>query len=250
MKRTNLYRWLGVAMLAASAASSALAADHAGDVAVSAREGQLKLGGQRLEIHGLTGFNIYRADLGDLFHGPWATSNPGFQTQGTERLKPGVEIGFEGLGALSFWDGVRWNLAPQGTQLRVSDYLEADSIWTAAGVSHGTSQLLGEATASGKLHEHLVFSITEGAALGAYQITLRLTSADYLSSDPFYMVLNRGLDDASFQRAREAFIQTSPVPEPASAAILALGLVLVWVSSRRRQAGRRATHSTRGLAIT
>jgi hypothetical protein len=248
MMRTTMYRWLGAAVLAASAAVSAWATDHAGDVAVLAREGQLKLGGQRVEIHASTGFNIYRADLGDLFHGPWATSNPGFQTQGSERLKPGVEIGFEGLGALSFWDGMRWSVAPHGTQLRVSDYLEAESIWTAAGVTHGTSQLLGETTASGKLHEHLVFSVTEGAALGAYQITLRLNSPDYLSSDPFYMVLNRGLDEAAFLRAREAFMQTSPVPEPASAGALALGLAALWASSWRRRVGPRATPSIRGWA--
>ncbi len=247
--RTTMYRWLGAGVLTASAAVSAWAADHAGDVAVSAREGQLKLGGQRVEIHASTGFNIYRADLGDLFHGPWATSNPGFQTQGSERLKPGVEIGFEGLGALSFWDGARWSLAPSGTQLKVSDYLEVDSIWSSAGFTPGSSQLLGETRASGKLHEHLVFSVTEGAALGAYQITLRLNSTDYLSSDPFYMVLNRGLDEASFQRAREAFMQTSPVPEPTSAVVLALGLVALWLASWRRQTGRRAAPPIRGLVV-
>jgi hypothetical protein len=246
MTTGNLLRGLSAGLLAAGAAASAWAADHAGDVAVFAREGQLKLGGQRVEVQASTGFKIYRADLGDLFHGPWATSNPGFQTQGSERLKPGVEIGFEGLGALGFWDGASWSLAAAGTQLAVSDYLEADSLWSSAGVSPGASQLLGETSASGKLHEHLVFSITEGAAVGAYQITLRLNSADYLSSDPFYMILNRGLDEAAFQRAREAFIQASPVPEPASAGVWFLGVLLLWGVSRRHSAGRRADPSIRG----
>ncbi|PND38144.1 hypothetical protein C1O66_11860 [Paucibacter aquatile] len=246
MTTGNLLRGLSAGLLAAGAAASAWAADHPGDVAVFAREGQLKLGGQRVEVQASTGFNIYRADLGDLFHGPWATSNPGFQTQGSERLKPGGEIGFEGLGALGFWDGASWSLAAAGTQLAVSDYLEAESLWSSAGVSPGASQLLGETSASGKLHEHLVFSITEGAAVGAYQITLRLNSADYLSSDPFYMILNRGLDEAAFQRAREALIQASPVPEPASAGVWFLGVLLLWGVSRRHSAGRRADPSTRG----
>ncbi|MFY7865237.1 PEP-CTERM sorting domain-containing protein [Roseateles sp.] len=235
MMKKSAGRWLAVGLLAGSAVVSAWAADHAGDVAVSAREGQLKLGGQRVEIQASTGFNIYRADLSDLFHGPWATSNPGFQTQGSERLKPGVEIGFEGLGALSFWDGVRWSGAAAGTELRVSDYLEADSIWTGAGVTHGASQMLGEVSASGKLHEHLVFSVTEGAALGAYQITLRLSSPDYGSSDPFHMVLNRGLSTPEFQRARVALMQASVVPEPASAGLFLIGILALGLLRARRK---------------
>lgn len=236
MLKKSAGRWLAIGLLAVNAAASTWAADHAGDVAVSAREGQLKLGGQRVEVQAATGFNIYRADLSDLFHGPWATSNPGFQTQGSERLKPGVEIGFEGLGALSFWDGVRWSGATSGTELRVSDYLEADSIWTAAGVMHGASHMLGEVSGSGKLHEHLVFSITEGADLGAYQITLRLNSPDYGSSDPFHMVLNRGLSEPEFQRARVALMQASVVPEPAAAGLFLIGLLALGLL----RAGRRS----------
>jgi hypothetical protein len=243
MMKKSVGQWLVMGLLAANAVASAWAADHAGDVAVSARDGQLKLGGQRVEIQTSTGFNIYRADLSDLFHGPWATSNPGFQTQGNERLKPGAEIGFEGLGALSFWDGLRWSGAASGTELRVSDYFETDSIWTAAGVMHGVSHMLGEVSGSGKLHEHLVFSVTEGAALGAYQIMLRLSSSEYGSSDPFHMVLNRGLSEPEFQRARQALIQAAVVPEPASAGLFLIGLSVLGFLRARRSSSHLACKS-------
>lgn len=238
--KTTMVRWLGIGLLAASTAASAWAADHAGDVGVLARNGQLMLGGQQVEVQAASGFKIYRADLSDRSHGPWATSNPGFQTQGNERLKSGVEIGFEGLGTLSFWDGLSWRGAASGTELRVSDYLEADSIWTAAGVTHGASQTLGEARASGVLHEHLLFSITEGAALGAYQITLRLSSPDYLSSDPFHMVFNRGLSSAEFQRAREALMLASAVPEPASVGLFLIGALGLGLLRGKRKASHSA----------
>lgn len=224
---------LGTLAIACLLSGRAFAADHPGDVSVYSSNGQLKLGGQRVEIDGLTGYNIYRADFADMSHGPWKTGNPGFQTQGSNRLSAGSLIGFEGLKELSFWDGVRWAIAPTGAELAVTDFEDVLTTWSGTGVTQGKTQILGEVWSNGKLHEHLVFSVTEGAAVGAYKITLRLNSADYLASDPFYVVLNRGLAADEFLLARQALVQAVPVPEPASVGMLLAGLVGLSAWRRR-----------------
>ncbi len=234
---------LGVLAMACLLPALAVAADHPGDVSVYSSDGQLKLGGQRVETDGLTGYNIYRADFADMSHGPWATYNPGFQTQGSNRLNAGSLIGFEGLKELSFWDGVRWASASTGVELAVADYEEVLTTWSGAGVVQGETQVLGEVRSSGNLHEHLVFSVTEGAAVGAYKITLRLNSADYLASDPFYVVLNRGLTGDEFLLARQALVQATAVPEPASAGMLMAGLMGLFACLGRVRGKAQSTRS-------
>lgn len=240
--RTHLAA-MGLMAIVGLHSAHVFAADHPGDVGVYASSGQLKLGGQRVEIDGLTGYNIYRADFADMSHGPWATYNPGFQTQGSNRLNAGSLIGFEGLKELSFWDGVRWASASTGVGLAVADYEDVLTTWSGAGVVQGETQVLGEVRSSGNLHEHLVFSVTEGAAVGAYKITLRLNSADYLASEPFFVVLNRGLTADEFLLARQALVQATAVPEPASAGMLLAGLMGLFACLGRVRGKAQSTRS-------
>lgn len=225
----------GVLALAGFSPALAIAGgDHAGDIAVSALAGKLVIGGDHFETHGLTGFNIYEANFGDLSGGPWVTKDPGFQTQGGATLTPGALISFEGLGTLSFWNGTAWNVAQAGVGVSVADvYQDALTTWNAVGVTAGETAYVAEVSLGGTIHDHLKMSVTPNAAAGAYLIAMRLSSADYLSSDSFYIVFNRGLSEAAFESSVDALV-AAPVPEPSSYALLLAGLFGVGLVVRRR----------------
>jgi PEP-CTERM motif len=230
----------GVFALTTLAHSLALAdGDHAGDIAVSAVGGKLTTGGDHFEIHGATGFKIYEADFGDFANGAWVTKNPGFQTQGGATLQPLSLLSFEGLGSLSFWNGSAWGTAPGGVAVSIEDALQDGdnslTKWTASGVTPGVTSYVDQIATNGTLHSHLALSVTPGAAAGAYAIQLRLTSDAYTSSDPFYLVFNRGLSGEAFESSVESF--AAPVPEPSTYALLIAGLFGVAAAARRRQQG-------------
>jgi len=73
-------------------------------------------------------------------------------------------------------------------------------------------------------------------AVGACRIAMRLTSPSYEPSDPFELVLNRGLGAGAF----EASGQMMAVPEPETCALMALGLAFV---ARRRAVRRGGRHA-------
>lgn len=235
----------GVFALTTLAHSLALAdGDHAGDIAVSAVGGKLMTGGDHFEIHAATGFKIYEADFGDFANGAWVTKNPGFQTQDGATLVPNSLLSFAGLGTLGFWNGSAWGTAPVGVTVSIEDALQAgdESLtkWTASGVTRGVTpdgatSYVDQVAANGTLHSHLAMSVTPGAAAGAYAIQLQLTHDAYASSDPFYLVFNRGLSGDAFEASVEAF--AAPVPEPSTYALLLAGLVGVAAVARRRQQG-------------
>lgn len=208
--------------------------DHAGDIAVSASGGKLITGGDHFEVHGSTGHKIFEADFGDFSNGPFVTKNPGFQTQGSATLAPMSLLSFSGIGTLGYWDGSAWGAAPAGVGVSIQDVFDEQTTWSATGVTAGPSSYIDQLSATGTLHSHLTMSVTPGAAAGAYAIQLQLASDAYVSSDPFYIVFNRGLSGASFESSVAAL--TSPVPEPASYALLLAGLAGIATLVRRRTA--------------
>lgn len=224
-------------LVAASVVPLAANAQHAGDVAVSTVAGKLTLGGAHFEVHGLNGYNIYEADFGDLNGGPFATDDPGFQTQGGAFVTPNSFVSFTGIGNLQFWNGSSWGSTVSNETVRIADALNgATSTWSDSGFVAGPNSFVGQAGPNGSLHEHLDMFVTPNASVGAYLIQLQLTSSTDAASLPFYIAFNRGLGEDAFEASVGAL---AAVPEPETYALLLAGLTLVGAVVRRRTAGRQ-----------
>jgi hypothetical protein len=216
---------LSAALFAAPAWSDGL---HEGDILISVMNGKLKTSGGHTDT-------IFEGDFGDFAGGLYKTDDPGYDSE-PGSFANGTIINYMALGALKFWNGSSWSSAwvPAGVQVKIDGNLGEETFWEAGGTSGDLSGLIGQAGAGGNIHEHLEMSVvgTNKAAVGAYMISLKLnsTSTALQSSDPYHIVLNRGLDPEAFEAAVMA------VPEPSTYAMLLLGLAAVGYSARRRRA--------------
>jgi len=241
MKSFNLSHVVGGGLLALAATFSApvLAQHlHAGDMEIGVSNGVLQVLGDA-HTHGITGYSIFEADLGDFAGGPYSTDDPGYDSEpGT--FAAGSIINYTALGSLSFWNGTAWATAANNVSLRLSGNLGEETSWTSTGISGDVTGLLGQAGSNGQIHEHLEMTAVGAGrtAVGAYLIQLQLTGDGYGASNPFYVAINRGLDAASFETAVHAL--TSPVPEPSTWMLLLAGLGAVGVMTRQRKASAAA----------
>lgn len=207
---------------------------HEGDVQPAIVAGQIVLpSGQ---THGATGGALFEGDFGDLVKGPYKTSSPGFNSFA---FAAGTVVNYTAVGGLSYFDGLSWSsTVPALEYVRLDGNGGEDSRWTISGAAGDLTGLVGQVSTTGELHEHLDFSVarTGGGTptVGAYLIQLQLSADGYASSDPFYLVFNRGLSGAAFESGVQAL--TAPVPEPGTWALMLAGLGLVGIAVRRRQA--------------
>lgn len=200
---------------------------HDGDIQMSVVNGKLKTSGGHTDT-------IFEGDFGDLAGGPYKTDDPGYDSEPGTFAK-GTRIYYMGLGGLKFWNGSSWGASwvPADVQVKVEGNLGEETFFGAAGVTGDVSGLIGEAAAGGNIHEHLDMSVVGAnrASLGAYWISLKLTSTSTAlqSSDPYHIILNRGLGEDDFEAAVMA------VPEPSTYAMLLLGLAAVGYGAQRRR---------------
>lgn len=228
---------LNLALAALLAASSpVLAADphlHAGDIELEVDAGKLVVHGAAHTQFG-TGYAIFESDFGDLVGGPYKTKNPGYDS--VEGTFNNLDIiNYQALGSLWFWNGASWgNSFLSGESVQLDGNLGETTLWSVAGVSGAAVGLIGQARLDGKIHEHLDMSIKAPTgflpSVGAYYVTLQLTSDSYASSDPFLIVFNNGLDEAAYENAVHALA----VPEVETYALLLAGLGLISLRLRQR----------------
>jgi hypothetical protein len=191
---------------------------------------------------------------GQVFEGEFPTSglfeqfttDPGFGSEAAEGLgiQPGNIIDYNILGPLRYHDGTDFAPVPTGAQIEIFDtptggLIVNDSI---IGPISG-SGAIGMADGSGDLHAHVDFELQplslDTPQFGAYGILMELFTDEpgIANSDPFYIVFNFGLDEATFEGAVGDFAHA--VPEPSSLVLCALGSVLLVFSSKRMR--RRAS---------
>lgn len=216
---------LSAAMFAAPAWSQHV---HDGDILISVINGKLATSGGHTDT-------IFEGDFGDFAGGDYKTDDPGYDSEdGT--FASGTIVNYMALGALKFWNGSSWGSAgvPDGVQVKIDGNFGEETFFGAAGVSGDVSGLIGDAGAGGNVHEHLDMSVVGANRTqpGAYWISLKLssTSSALQPSDPYHIVLNRGLGEEAFEAAVMA------VPEPSTYAMLLLGLAAVGYSAKRRRA--------------
>jgi len=219
-----------LALSAALFAAPAWSADvHDGDIIISVIGGKLSTSGGHTDT-------IFEGDFGDTSGGPYSTDDPGYDSEpGT--FANGTIVNYMALGALKFWNGSSWSSSwvPAGVQVKIdgNGFPREETFIGAAGVTGDVSGLIGEAD-GGSVHEHLDMSVvgTNRSEVGAYMISLKLwsDSSALQASDPYHIVLNRGLDEEAVEAAVMA------VPEPSTYAMLLLGLAAVGYSAKRRRA--------------
>ncbi len=229
---------IGGAILALASVAVSAQSVHEGDIEVGVAGGRLVVEGAPRTEYG-TGYGIFEGSLDTLLAGPrWRTTDPGFASE------PGAfaladMLSFAPVGTLSFWNGSAWG-APDRAVLVVRDSLDETATYTGTGftTSSAFDGFISDAGSTGQIHQHIVFTLQTSplgiaAPVGAYRIAMQLASPSYDSSDPFWLVFNRGLAEEAFQ----ASVQVMAVPEPKTYALMALGLAFVAFVARRRRAG-------------
>ncbi len=181
---------------------------------------------------------VFEGDFLDFDGGPLSTSDPGFGSEVDEGLGilPLDIISLEAFGPLMFHDGSGFGPTPALLTIEgpVGGPLTIDSSTT------GGIRAVGQADGAGDFHGHVDYTISPGAATGAYGVAMRLLTdrAGIEASDSFFIVFNNGLEEEVFELAVADFASRA-VPEPGSLAMISvLGLLLgarpAWkVFSRR-----------------
>lgn len=212
--------------------------------------------GGTLPVDLATGALIYEANFGDLPGGLFATDDPGYDHEAGQ-FAPGTLMALMAVDTLKFWDGSAWT-SDTPAVVTIADTLSPDrpNLVINSTLVPTNAALLGEIDSEGNFHVHADMSITNGAAVGAYLVTLKLVALQaaaldfddlslnlsltaYTESDPFMIIFNRGLDEAAFEASVDARIEPQVVPVPAAALLFGSGLFSL--SFARRMRGRGAT---------
>lgn len=109
--------------------------------------------------------------------------------------------------------------------------------------SGANPQFIQTADGDGDIHDHVIFDLLDDgtAPLGAYGILFRL-QADFspgngtmdVNSDPFWIVLNRGMSEEDFETLALPAFGLFAIPEPGAGVLLA-GLALAATVRRRKR---------------
>ncbi|MFK7766151.1 MAG: PEP-CTERM sorting domain-containing protein [Mariniblastus sp.] len=205
------------------------------------------------------GFLYFESEMEELdpFNpGDFSSDEPGFTTNDAEGLlvNEGDQIWLSvldasahssfGLGYVNYYNPISNTLEAVG-RMGVYDNSGStpDLILNGNSIESGVNpQFIGLGDIDGDVHDHVILDLLDDdtAPLGAYGMMFQLQS-DFstgdgtmdLSSNPFWIVWNHGMDESVFDsRALPAF-GVSSVPEPSSACILGLGFVSFLVRRRR-----------------
>lgn len=214
--------------------------DHSGhsDIEIGLSAGRIVLfGGEEAA----NGHKVYE---GEFTAPDYFTDDPGFATPEGESF-PGLNgpLVLSGIGPLMVFGDDGWTSSfSSGVSLVARKDFSRTRFWEIAFDSSGMSVVgdsIGEigTVANGGLHEHIDFfldgPVSEYGTHPAFAIKLALAGAGGVTSDPFYIAFNNGMDHEAFEAAIAA------IPEPGTYALMGAGLLLVAAAGRRRKVSQK-----------
>jgi hypothetical protein len=256
---------MAVASLAFAPSATLANALHQGDIFPAVQAGTINIvngatidaaaAAQFSVLGDIGGQKLFSGNFQDLAGGQYLTDDPGFnwvngEFAGDTGFPNGSLLGFQALGALSFWNGTTWVAAPAGTSVSLDDALGTRVTWDASGVSSGTDYGYIAQSSGGGIHQHLDFRVAPAnasAPVGAWLINLSLFSQiapanvfdipapssanrtpGIADSAAFTLVFNGGLSDSDFDAAIASLTEAPPTPVPVP---LPLGMFMLSAGS-------------------
>lgn len=132
----------------------------------------------------------------------WHGTNPGYATSQPEHFKVNDEISFDVVSPLLFFDET-WDVADDTSYLRQFWPVFPDlSVTINATSGNQPGFVIGAAGIRGTLHQHHTFELAtvnrDMPSIGAYAIQQVVRAEGYITSDPFWIVFNNGMEVADF----------------------------------------------------
>lgn len=179
---------------------------------------------------------VFNGPLGETI--PFYGDEPGFISENNS-LPGNTPVSFNVLASLLYWNGTQFTTVPAGENLEMFDATFGTpliDITQSSGAQPGF--VLHNTDPNGFIHNHpgryLQTPGGDDPAVGGYGTLLQLIVPGLTPSEPFIIMYNNGLDDASFHDGIVA--AANYLPEPASLPSFgAMGLVLVRNARVRRQ---------------
>ena len=200
-----------------------------------------------IEVEGgrlVTEPRVGEAEFGEAPNPANLADEPGFEVD-DGIFQPNEILGFDIVGFdlgggerhLWYWDGTGApSFGPSPHALTLESPVTSLNLTID---SNGSGLLAGfpidQADADGGVHSHLDF-ILDGAtpADGVYAWAMQMTSPNYLTSEPVFLVIASNVDETVHEMAIDFVTTTMGVPEP-SGAILGLGMLLACFARYRRR---------------
>ncbi len=171
-----------------------------------------------------------------------ALSNPALYPEGFAPLPGNAAVSFNltsfdagnGAGNLQYWNGFGTpDFAP------VTAETLTVGLGIASAVANGGDQdvagfTFDQTSVTGSLHRHLNFTLGPEASLqdGFYAWGMELEVAGLEAAEPIFLIFGNGAHTETQHEAAAEFFEANVVPEPASAALLGAGVLLL---TRRRR---------------
>ncbi len=166
---------------------------------------------------------------------PYTTESPGFDSlAGT--FPAGATIRLDFTKPLLYWDGIA--LAPPPAAMTLDYKGDREATITGSDTAGAPGFVITSVPSNGAFHEHIDYSLPDGATTGLYGIVVTLGpgagSTGFAASEPFLITFEQGFA-SNVPAGVQAMVDVAfaPVPEPSTVALTGVALGGAWLAARR-----------------